>query len=415
MLRNENRHYVQVPGATVVIKTLNATTSGAALNGYFGGVDVDDFTYWHKDALGTVVAVTNNVGGPLQERRSYDAWGRRLRMDGAVDTTWAPMGDRRRGYTGHEQLDELGLVHMNARLYDPVLARFLGADPINAAPDMLQNYNAYSYALNNPVRFNDPSGECPVCFMAAAFVGGVMAMEGNKYWRVVGTLIMAAAGPYALAEVGIGTAVGTAGHVAGSAASLANSAATAALIATVQPNATPESVLTSALFAGAFTAAGANFKGDWVQLLAAHALLGCAQGAVSGGECGPSALAAVAGKGATLGGEYLDLGPVSMGLLTAIAGGTAAKIGGGKFGNGAAQAAFGYIFIDPAFVLLKVAGAPSCGGDASHRHEKLVARSAAREARASDPVAQGRSYLRPDRRADRAQPHGRVRHLQASR
>jgi hypothetical protein len=71
--------------------------------------------------------------------------------------------------------------------------------------------------------------------------------------------------------------------------------------------------------------------------------------------------------------------------------------------------------IDPAFVLLKVSGAPSCGGDASHRHEKLVARSAAREARASDPVAQGRSYLRPDRRADRAQPHGRVRHLQASR
>ncbi len=44
-----------------------------------------------------------------------------------------------RGYTGHEHLLLFGLVNMNARLYDPVLGRFLSPDPYVQMPDNLQN------------------------------------------------------------------------------------------------------------------------------------------------------------------------------------------------------------------------------------------------------------------------------------
>ena len=64
-----------------------------------------------------------------------------------------------RGYTGHEHLPEYGLIHMNARLYDPQTGRFLSPDPYVQDPANTQGYNRYAYALNNPLRYVDPSGE----------------------------------------------------------------------------------------------------------------------------------------------------------------------------------------------------------------------------------------------------------------
>jgi RHS repeat-associated protein len=66
-------------------------------------------------------------------------------------------GDQR-GFTGHEHLAELGIIHMNGRLYDAVIGRFLQADPIIQAPQNGQSHNRYSYVLNNPLSFTDPSG-----------------------------------------------------------------------------------------------------------------------------------------------------------------------------------------------------------------------------------------------------------------
>ena len=56
----------------------------------------------------------------------------------------------RRGFTGHEHYDRFGIINMNARLYDPLLGRFLSPDPYVQAPDFTQNFNRYSYALNHP-------------------------------------------------------------------------------------------------------------------------------------------------------------------------------------------------------------------------------------------------------------------------
>ena len=99
--------------------------------------------------------------GNISQELSFDAWGKRRNP-----TTWTyyeststipnPMFDR--GYTMHEHLDAFKLINMNGRIYDPVIARFLSPDPLIQFPEYSQSYNSYSYVLNNPLRFTDPSG-----------------------------------------------------------------------------------------------------------------------------------------------------------------------------------------------------------------------------------------------------------------
>ncbi|MGB9992953.1 RHS repeat domain-containing protein, partial [Massilia sp. SM-13] len=63
-----------------------------------------------------------------------------------------------RGFTGHEMLDQLDLVHMNGRIYEPLIARFLSADPLIQDPMHSQSYNRYAYVWNNPTNLTDPTG-----------------------------------------------------------------------------------------------------------------------------------------------------------------------------------------------------------------------------------------------------------------
>jgi len=55
-------------------------------------------------------------------------------------------------------LDEFGLINMNGRCYDPVVGRFLSPDILVQNPNNTQCYNRYSYAINNPLKYSDPSG-----------------------------------------------------------------------------------------------------------------------------------------------------------------------------------------------------------------------------------------------------------------
>ena len=109
-----------------------------------------DLYYIHRDYLGSIVALTNSSGA-VEQSNSYDAWGNR--------TLVSPTQMLQRGYTGHEHLPEFGLINMNARLYDPVIGRFLSPDPYVQAPEFSQSYNRYSYCLNNPLIYTDPTGE----------------------------------------------------------------------------------------------------------------------------------------------------------------------------------------------------------------------------------------------------------------
>ena len=113
--------------------------------------------YIHTDNLGSFDKVTDNNGN-IVDSYHFDAWGnRRSTTNWTQDETGIThLFDR--GYTGHEHLDKFGLINMNGRLYDPKLARFLSPDPYIQDPTNTQSYNRYTYCLNNPFAFIDPSG-----------------------------------------------------------------------------------------------------------------------------------------------------------------------------------------------------------------------------------------------------------------
>lgn len=75
------------------------------------------------------------------------------------------------GYTGHEMMPDFGLVNMGGRLYDPRIGRFLSPDRYVQMPDNSQNFNRYSYCLNNPLKYTDPSGNAYLVDDIAVFFG----------------------------------------------------------------------------------------------------------------------------------------------------------------------------------------------------------------------------------------------------
>lgn len=116
-----------------------------------------DTKYCHRDHLGSVDVITDSTGAVL-ERDSFDAWGFRRTTDWQAQRPIGSTSIVSRGFTDHVQLDSLGLVNMNGRIYDPGIGRFLSADPFVQAPAVTQNFNRYSYVVNNPLSFSDPTG-----------------------------------------------------------------------------------------------------------------------------------------------------------------------------------------------------------------------------------------------------------------
>lgn len=137
--------------------------------------------YLCRDNLGSITHIVNS-NGSLAYEYSYDAWGR-LRNP-STQSVYPPDSEPGlfldRGYTGHEHLSMFGLINMNSRLYDPAIGRFLSPDPFVQASDFSQNYNRYSYCLNNPLKYTDPNGEFWHLIIGAA-IGGVVNWASNGF------------------------------------------------------------------------------------------------------------------------------------------------------------------------------------------------------------------------------------------
>jgi RHS repeat-associated protein len=360
--RDESRHYISVGGSVVaVVKTL----AGAGVV----STDANLTQYWHKDGLGSVVSVSN-AGGVVQERMAFDPWGRRVRSSGMPDAGVNPShGDR--GFTGHEHLDEQGLIHMNGRVHNPLLGRFLSADPYIQDANNLQNYNRYSYVLNNPLRYTDPSGEIIEWYLAAAYVvGAVLARNGNEYWSFVGqaTMFFSGAALGGTCPVCGGWGAAAAG---GSGAATAGIFALGAIGGYAAPGATGGDAILGGLSALAFMAIGQELAdgvgfADVVdrapQRMLAHALMGCVRGMASGGSCGPSAAAAFVSKGVTEGVSAGGGNAWVNGIASTVAGGTISYMGGGKFANGAITAGYQYVFNQAMAQGARAAAGGSAGG-----------------------------------------------------
>ena len=149
-------------------------------------IGTDIIYYVCRDHLGSITHIIKS-DGTLQQQLSYDAWGR-LRNP-QTHALYAPGSEPTlflgRGYCGHEHMQELGLINMNARLYDPYLGRFLSPDNYVQLPDFSQSFNRYSYCLNNPLKYTDLSGDNPIVIgmiigtIVGAYVGGVATNKGE--------------------------------------------------------------------------------------------------------------------------------------------------------------------------------------------------------------------------------------------
>jgi RHS repeat-associated protein len=283
----EYRYSLYAGGMPFAIKNVNISAAGA-----FG----DSTTYLHMDHLGSIVAVSDQVGN-VTERRSYDAWGKRRNSNGTAMNNAFVTPDVRYAFAGQEDLGEVGLINMNGRVYDPAIGRFISADPYIQYPDDMQNYNRYSYINNNPLLTTDPSGHR---FFLASIARGIVrgigraigAVLRNPIVRTVLTVVAAYYGGVWAGNLFSAASTSFSG-LSGIAYSIAEGAAIGA----------------GAGFAGGFVASGGNIKA---------ALTGAIAGAVTGGVMG------------YYGSDY----GISRVFANGVANGVSAKIQGRDFMDG---------------------------------------------------------------------------------
>lgn len=140
--------------------------------------------YWNGDHLGSTNMITNSSGARVQTLAYYPYGDIRVNQSSAT-----PAVDVHYKYTGNELDASSNLYFYEARYYHPVFGRFVAPDTI--VPDFHdpQSLNRYTYANNNPLRYTDPTGHCPLCVIAIGFAIGAIAAGIESDWDPFATII----------------------------------------------------------------------------------------------------------------------------------------------------------------------------------------------------------------------------------
>ncbi len=332
---------------------------------------VVDTRYLHKDHLGSIDTITNK-DGKIIEKVYFDVWGKRESIDSSQWNTTARSQEANtlvsvlditpRGFTGHEHVDHADIIHMNGRIYDPTLGRFLQADPFIQGPKNSQSLNRYSYVLNNPLSYTDPSGYFanPFKKIGRNIIRAASKIFGKELVNIAGNIASLYCGPAAAACAGawnyeFSRAMGASSEGAFFAAF--HSAAAAVVFQQIGGNfsklgaSNVNAVAWEGASIGNFVDFGGNLltRGQVAAQIASHAVAGGVFSVLQGGKFGHGFFSAGVTKGlggAFLpGGSNLSAGQVVGGtVVSAIIGGTASVISGGKFANGARTASFQFLF-----------------------------------------------------------------------
>ena len=324
------KHYIIAGSTRIGVETI-ATTSGT--------VNTDLLSFFVQDQVDSVIAeVTEGLGGLNQQFAVYghDAWGKArptsgtganiALLPGVFQPDSAVMSGQHEGFAGHEDLEDIGIVDMEGRIYDPETGRFLSPDPNVQYPDSSQGYNRYTYVNNNSLSLSDPSG-----YFAGSPMLGFAAM------MVVDYACEGACGAWTPLLAGAAQ-----GYVS-SGGDLQQAAISGAEAMT---------------FAAAGGAYGENIGG--VQLFARSVTEGLIGGMFSqagGGRFSDGFVGAFAGsESSSLIGE-IGVSPADPGYynpayesarvaVSAIVGGTVSRLTGGAFADGAVAAAMQRLFND---------------------------------------------------------------------
>ena len=275
---------------------------------------------------------------------SFNAWGQRRHAPSLNDInnySIIPIGDvwtnnglgirssieqsTTRGFTGHEHFDQVGIIHMNGRIYDPTIGRFLQADPIIQDPYNTQSLNRYSYVMNNPLSFSDPTG--------------YFRLKKGGYE----TLLKVA--------VSIAITVVTSGAASGLITSkafavvVAGGFASGAVLAGNLKGAIKGAIQAAATFGIGHGKGGKALFGK-TGTAVSHAVVGGISAEIDGGKFGHGFVSSILTSGADSAG-LLDFKKTFFRIVAnAIVAGTISEITGGKFANGAMSAAFRVAFND---------------------------------------------------------------------
>ncbi len=309
-----------------------------------------ELCYWiyiHTDALGSVDTVTDNHGA-IVLRNEYTPYGENItNLADASSYNHLFANEELRGYTGHRQIPEANLINMNARIYDPFIARFTSPDTMIPHPDMIQSYNRYAYVYGNPIKYSDPSGHFIQFIVGAIFVA-IAASSDNPTVQKIG---MAVGSMMMFGGVDLGSPFVNGAVVGFTKDFIASGGDFGQAI---------QGAVTSAMSAAGAEGVADHFGHEWsIEGALAHGITQGAIGAISGGSFKGGFISAFVSKVTSAGlrtwniaqtrnadgtlTESARLGGLAINMML---GGLASEASGGSFNEGALSAAVVYLYND---------------------------------------------------------------------